>query len=100
MFFINQKSQIHKYDLKKSTYIIIHKHGRLAANAGFIRRKNMSNLMPNGREKNGYVMSQSQVDDLEKKKVEALERIANALEKLTNPKSGASNSLFDLFLGK
>lgn len=60
----------------------------------------MSNLMPNGREKNGYVMSQAQIDDLEKKKVEALERIANALEKLTNPKSGASNSLFDLFLGK
>ena len=51
-------------------------------------------------EKNGYVMSQAQVDNLEKKKVEALERIANALEKLTHTSSGATNSLFDKFLGK
>lgn len=55
----------------------------------------MSNVMPNGREKNGYVMSQAQIDELEKRKVEALERIANTLEKLTRGTSGGSNSLFE-----
>ena len=60
----------------------------------------MSNLMPNGREKTDMLCLEPKLMIQKKKKVEALERIANALGKLTHTSSGATNSLFDKFLGK
>lgn len=39
--------------------------------------------MPNGRDQGGYVLSQSQADDLQKRQVAALESIARSLANIT-----------------